>query len=218
MAYIKTYQNWLPYALLANKKASISRVYGNGHTGIDSVANTYGNKVCAVIDGTVLNVYKSATLGNVIEYGTDYVRIAHYHLASCSVAIGDQVVAGQTQIGIEGNTGSYSTGKHLHTSIWIGGVLVDPELYLCGKKEFPKEEAKGEKKYMIRKVVSALNLRESASLSAAKVYANMPVGTVFLVTETKVISGTTWGKVFVVINGKTYTGWSNIATTWSVEI
>lgn len=46
----------------------------------------------------------------------------------------------------------------------------------------------------------------------------MPVGMVFLVTDTVKEGGVTWGKVLVTINGRTYAGWSNIAATWSVEV
>lgn len=219
MAYLKVYQNWLPYALLSDKRGFISKRFGSGHTGIDSVANVYANKVCAVIDGTVTQSYVSSTLGNVVEYSAGNVRIAYYHLASRSVKVGDKVIAGKTAVGVEGSTGSLSNGKHLHTSIWINNVLVDPEPYLCGNKEFPIEDTK-ERKYMIRKVTKVLNLRSSRSLANNSniVYSNMPVDTVFLVTETVIEGGVTWGHVYVTISGKSYSGWSNIATTWSVEV
>ena len=219
MAYLKVYQKWLPYAILSDKRAFISKCFGNGHTGIDSVANVYANKVCAVIDGKVLKVYTSSTLGKVVEYGNDKVKIAYYHLASQAVKVDDKVIAGKTVIGVEGSTGSLSKGKHLHTSMWVDGVLVDPEPYLNGSRDFPTEK-KEERKYMIRKVTKVLNLRSSRSLANSSniVYNNMPVGTVFLVTEVVSEGGVVWGHIYVTISGKSYSGWANIATTWSKEV
>ena len=219
MAYLKVYKNWLPYALLNDKRGFISKRFGGGHTGIDSVGNQLNNQVCAIIDGKVTKSYVSATLGNVVEYGAGCVRIAYYHLASALVNVGDKVIAGKTAIGIEGKTGSLAKGKHLHVSVWINDVLVDPEPYLCGDKELSIKETE-ERKYMSRKVTKALNLRSTRSTADSSniVYKNMPVGTIFLVTETIVEGTVTWGHVYVTIDGKSYVGWSNISTTWSTEV
>jgi murein DD-endopeptidase MepM/ murein hydrolase activator NlpD len=140
MAYIKVYKNWLPYRQMKDRRGFISRRYGSGHTGVDSVGNQYGNPVCAVTDGTVTAVRQSATLGNIVEYENAAVKIAHYHLAKGMVKPGDHVQAGETVLAIEGGTGSLATGKHLHTSMWIHGKEVDPEPYLCGEKTLPGTE------------------------------------------------------------------------------
>ena len=223
MGYLKTIENYPPYALMNDKRGFISRRYGNGHSGVDSVGNEWNNPVCAVIDGKVIQVFKDPQIGNVVKYGYDGFVVGHYHLASVSVKTGQSVKAGKTKIGVEGNTGSLSNGKHLHTGIWVNGSLVDPEPYLTGKKKFPTQnEVKNEwsDEYMIRKVTQVLNLRSSRSLANDNniVYRDMPVGTVFLVTETVTESGTKWGHVYVTINGKSYSGWSNLATTWSKEV
>lgn len=218
--YLKTVNNYPPYALMTDKRGFISRLYGNGHTGVDSVGNQWANPVCAICDGAVLQAYISASLGKVVQYGAGRVKIAYYHLATISVKVGQKVTAGKTQIGIEGNTGALADGKHLHVSIWIDGVLVDPLPYLTGAKTLPVTADEQEDKYMIRKVTKALNLRSTRSLanSSNLVYKDMPVGTVFLVTDTVKEGGVTWGKVLVTIKGRTYAGWSNIAATWSVEV
>lgn len=228
MAYLKVIKDYPPYALMKDKRGFISRLYGNGHTGVDSVGNQWANPVCAIYDGTVLQAYISATLGKVVQYGAGRVKIAYYHLATMSVKVGQTVSAGQ-QIGIEGNTGALADGKHLHISIWIDDVLVDPMPYLTGTKTLPVMKQsqisnalsganKGEK-YMIRKVINPLNLRSTRSLTSNNlVYKNMPNGTIFLVTETKTEGGITWGHVVATIGGKTYAGWSNIAAKWSVEV
>lgn len=218
--YLKTINNYPPYALMTDKRGFISRLYGNGHTGVDSVGNQWANPVCAICDGTVLQAYISASLGKVVQYGAGRVKIAYYHLATISVKVGQKVTAGKTQIGIEGNTGALADGKHLHISIWIDDQLVDPLPYLTGDKTLPDTAAEQEVKYMIRKVTKVLNLRSTRSLANNNnlVYKDMPVGTVFLVTDTVKEGNVTWGKVIVTIKGKTYAGWSNIATTWSVEV
>lgn len=218
--YLKTINNYPPYALMTDKRGFISRLYGNGHTGVDSVGNQWSNPVCAICDGTVLEAYISASLGKVVQYGAGRVKIAYYHLAKMSVKTGQTVTAGKTQIGIEGNTGALADGKHLHISIWIDDQLVDPLPYLTGEKTLPATAAEQEVKYMIRKVTKVLNLRSTRSLANNNnlVYKDMPVGTVFLVTDTVKEGNVTWGKVIVTINGRTYAGWSNIAATWSVEV
>lgn len=134
MAYIKVYATWLPYAQMKDPRGFISKQFGSGHTGVDSVGNEYGNSVCAVADGYVTDVFHSNTLGNVVEYTSGVVRFALYHLAKVNVSAGASIKKGDI-LGIEGATGSLATGKHLHTSMWINDVLVDPEPYLSGKKE-----------------------------------------------------------------------------------
>ncbi len=142
MGYLKIYPEWLPYARMKDRRGFISKRFGGGHSGVDSVGNQYGNPVCAVIDGRVTRVTTSGTLGNTVEYGNGTVRIAHYHLASTAVAVGQTVTAGETVLGVEGSTGSLAKGKHLHTSLWIGGVLTDPEPYLCGDRALESKEVR----------------------------------------------------------------------------
>ena len=218
--YLRTINNYPPYALMTDKRGFISRLYGNGHTGVDSVGNQWANPVCAICDGTVLQAYISASLGKVVQYGAGRVKIAYYHLATISVKVGQKVTAGKTQIGIEGNTGALADGKHLHISIWIDDQLVDPLPYLTGDKTLPYPAAEQEVKYMIRKVTKVLNLRSTRSLANNNnlVYKDMPVGTYLLIVDTVKEGNVTWGKVWTEIGGKTYVGWSNIATTWSVEV
>lgn len=138
VAYLEIFPNWLPYALMKDKRGFVSKFFGNGHTGIDTVGNEWDNPICAVINGFVEKVYNDEKLGNVVIYGDGYVQIAHYHLAKVAVKVGDAVVKGETKIGIEGSTGTSSLGKHLHTSLWIGGFLTDPTEYFSGQKNFPK--------------------------------------------------------------------------------
>lgn len=215
MGYLKTYSTWLPYKLMTDKRGFISLRFGNGHTGIDSVGNEYANKICAVMDGKITKVVKSTTLGNCVYYGAGGIEVAHYHLSSVSVKVGSTVEAGKTAVGVEGSTGTLAKGKHLHTSIWINGVLVDPEPYLCGDKELlipPKKEAKK----MYRRVIKELNLRRTKStVSNSNIVKALPVGTIL---EVIMVDGE-WGHVIAHIgDGTSYHGYSKIASTWSEEV
>ncbi len=140
MAYIKVYRSWLPYGKMKDRRGFISRRYGNGHSGTDSVGNQYDNPVCAIMDGTVMAVKYSESLGHIVEYENAAVKIAHYHLAKVLVKQGDAVKAGETVLAKEGGTGALATGKHLHTSMWVGDKMVDPEPYLSGEKTLPDTE------------------------------------------------------------------------------
>nr|DAG28397.1 MAG TPA: peptidase [Caudoviricetes sp.] len=231
-----SYAKYLPYLCNANPLGRITRKFGaQGHTGVDSItfAGATDWSVCAVCPAKVEKVYTSEAVGNVVQYGYDSVKgrvtLAYYHLGKTLATAGQTVELG-TKIGVMGDTGSLCRGVHLHVSMWIGGVLVDPLPYLTGAKKLPVMQqsqinnaltgAHEGEKYMIRKVTKALNLRSTRSLAnnGNIVLKDMPVGTVFLVTDTVKEGGVTWGKVLVTIKGRTYAGWSNIAATWSVEV
>lgn len=217
--YLRVISKYPAYALMQDQRGFVSQKFGgeNNHTGYDTVGNMMDNPVCAIIDGEVTDAYYSGALGWIAIYQSESVKIAYYHLKKLSVKAGDKVEAGKTRIGIEGGTGTLAKGqKHLHISVWIGGMLVDPEPYLDGAKKFPVSEG-DEDMIEIRKVIKPLNLRSSRSLANDSniVYKDMPNGTVFQVVEKIKEGNTTWGKVYVTIGGKSYAGWSNIASTWS---
>jgi LysM repeat protein len=98
------------------------------HNGID-IANSSGSPIQAAMQGTV------ATIGTHPSYGK-YVILSHSegyqtwyaHLSAYSVKKGQYVSQGQ-KIGEMGNTG-YSTGSHLHFSIFKRGNHVDPLKFL----------------------------------------------------------------------------------------
>ncbi len=212
--YIITYKNWLPYACAADRRGFISKRYGNGHTGIDSVCDCTENPVCAVLDGVVTGVYKTSLLGNVVEYTAGRVIIAHYHLHKVFVKPGDRVQTGKSILGIEGSTGDLSTGKHLHTSMYVDGKLVDPEPYLSGQKSF--DVFTEEKTMAARKIIrDDLNLRTGAGTKYPSVGC-VPVGTLINPTEVIRIGTTTWGKhTCIMADGQPHTGWSNLGDKWS---
>jgi len=75
-------------------------------------------------DGVVIQSLFTTTSGNGISIihkniskYHDYVT-RYWHLDSRALKIGDKVTKGQI-VGIGGNTGSVSTGQHLHFEVWI---------------------------------------------------------------------------------------------------
>jgi len=99
------------------------------HRGID-FAISEGEKIFAPADGVVLESSFETKLGNYLlvkhdeEFSTFYA-----HFKSASVKVGDKISKGQV-IGITGNTGTYSTGPHLHYEVIKSGEKVNPEDYM----------------------------------------------------------------------------------------
>jgi murein DD-endopeptidase MepM/ murein hydrolase activator NlpD len=101
------------------------------HKGIDIDGfASYGAPIGAAADGVVvLAAWDDWGLGyHVIVQHSDGSRTVYAHLSEIWVSQGQSVGQGEG-VGALGSTG-YSTGPHLHFEIWIGGVPVDPLLYL----------------------------------------------------------------------------------------
>ncbi len=94
------------------------------HTGLDFRAPA-GTAIEAIASGKVLLVGKYYLPGNtvVIDHGNGVVSMA-MHLSEILVAEGDRVKRGQAY-GRSGATGRV-TGAHLHLSVSVQGVAVDP--------------------------------------------------------------------------------------------
>jgi len=98
------------------------------HNGID-IANALGTPVRASMAGTVTDTGFNSSYGN-------YVVVSHEggfqtlygHLKSFLVKVGQSVAQGQ-QIGLMGSTG-YSTGNHVHFSIFKWNKALNPLNYL----------------------------------------------------------------------------------------
>lgn len=114
----RSYNNWS----WGNKSGSTARSY---HLGVDIIGSS--DAVMATADGTVAKCgYQSANGNYVVLKHTISGRTVYSfyaHLASCNVKNNERVAKG-TKIGMVGNTGSASRGKHLHfammNSFWPG--------------------------------------------------------------------------------------------------
>lgn len=101
----------------------------NRHYGTD-IAATPGESVLAVLDGTVILSAYTAETGYVIQIQHNQDFISTYkHCGSLLKREGD-VVKGGEAIALVGNTGSLTTGPHLHFELWHRGRPVDPVQYI----------------------------------------------------------------------------------------
>ena len=113
----------------------ITTYYSAGHLGIDiDGCGRDGAPVVAAASGqVVLAAWDDWGLGNqVIIQHADGSRTLYGHLSDIRVVQGQYVAQGEAVGGV-GNTGyAYGGcgGAHLHFELWIGGVPVDPLLYL----------------------------------------------------------------------------------------
>ncbi len=115
-------------------KSSVTSSFGNArmfngvlrsyHTGIDYKAKK-GTPIKAVNDGVVVLAKKRYFAGNsvVVSHGRG-VYSCYYHLSKIVVKKGQKVKKGEI-VGLSGQTGRV-TGPHLHFSMWLDGVIVNP--------------------------------------------------------------------------------------------
>lgn len=103
------------------------------HTGID-IANYRGAPIRAAMSGkVVLNDYRPRGYGRyVVIQHSNGLKTLYGHLNKSFVRSGQWVEQGQL-IGEMGTTG-YSTGNHLHFTIYEHGRLVNPFNYLSGNR------------------------------------------------------------------------------------
>ncbi len=99
------------------------------HQGIDIANVGYTTPIAAAAGGTVTAARYNSSMGNyvTISHGNG-VSTVYMHMSYSTVSVGQTVSQGQT-IGITGSTGD-STGPHLHFSVVVNGVYVDPLDYL----------------------------------------------------------------------------------------
>lgn len=96
------------------------------HYGVDIVASPKAH-ITSVDDGTVVFAGYTIETGNVISIQhRDNIISTYKHASSIYKKLGDKVKVGEV-IGIVGNTGTLSTGDHLHFEIWKDGETVDPK-------------------------------------------------------------------------------------------
>ncbi len=106
----------------------INNVPKDPHSGLD-IAAPLGTAVHAAKAGKVINVGKFYFSGNIVfvDHGQGFIT-SYCHLDSVAVKK-DQIVEQGTIIGTIGRTGR-ATGPHLHWSVSLNGVRVDPQLFI----------------------------------------------------------------------------------------
>lgn len=108
----------------------INNIPKNPHSGLD-IAAPLGAKVQAAKDGRVINIGDYFYTGNIVfvDHGQGFIT-SYCHLDKVTVRIGQQLKTGDI-IGMVGKTGR-ATGPHLHWSVSLNGVRVDPKLFIYG--------------------------------------------------------------------------------------
>jgi murein DD-endopeptidase MepM/ murein hydrolase activator NlpD len=99
------------------------------HYGIDIAAKPK-EPVLATMKGTVIYTGFDPNYGSVItvQHSNGFVSV-YKHNALLLKKDGDEIESGDV-IALVGNTGSLSTGDHLHFEIWYKGKPVDPREYI----------------------------------------------------------------------------------------
>lgn len=101
----------------------------NGHRGTDWNGIPAGTKLPAVADGTIVLVQKSEALGNVAvlkvtRIGLPAVYFGYCHMSKpCAIPVGTKVKMGEA-VGTIGNTGTASSGIHLHLTLGLSKTSV----------------------------------------------------------------------------------------------
>ena len=99
------------------------------HPFVDITAPS-GSVVKATLDGTVIYAGWSEEAGYTIQLQHDGDIVSIYkHNEKLLKTTGDKVSAG-SPIALVGNTGSLTTGDHLHFELWHKGETVDPTKYI----------------------------------------------------------------------------------------
>ena len=99
------------------------------HYGTDIAANP-NESVLVTMDGTVILSTYTAETGYLIgvQHNQDFISI-YKHCGSLLKKEGERVKGGEA-IALVGNSGTLSTGPHLHFELWYKGHPVNPEKYI----------------------------------------------------------------------------------------
>ncbi len=99
------------------------------HLGVD-IMSPKNTPIKAVLDGVVVSADWTVETGNTIAIQHSNNVITFYkHNSALLKKAGDLVKTGEA-IAIIGNTGTLSSGPHLHFELWHDGQAVDPTVYI----------------------------------------------------------------------------------------
>lgn len=108
--------------------SGFGRRWGRMHKGTDFAA-PHGTDIFSTADGVVVHAGWQSGYGQLIKIQHEFgIETRYAHLSKIRVKVGQRVSRGQ-HIGDMGNTGR-STGTHLHYEVRVGGVAVNPMIYL----------------------------------------------------------------------------------------
>ncbi len=106
----------------------LTGVYTIAHKGVDFRAEK-GTKVTAINRGVVRIAREFSVYGKTVVVDHGFGVMSFYmHLSKIKVNVGELVLPGQL-IGLSGDTG-YAEFPHLHLTIRIGGISIDPVKFL----------------------------------------------------------------------------------------
>ncbi len=110
-------------------KISLGFDPGKNHLGVDinAPANT---AVKAIQDGYIISAGWNLETGNTIGIQHQGNMISFYKHNSALLKKTNSFVRAGEAVAIIGNTGTLSTGPHLHFELWINGKPVDPTRYI----------------------------------------------------------------------------------------
>lgn len=161
------YQYPFPLDTITTDFGAVDPEHPNPHRGTDFAPG--GLPIPAVSDGVVVRDERQSGLGNVVTVrADDGIFWACSHMAARTpFNVGDRVARGDT-VGVVGNTGSLSTGRHLHFTMSpssddpANGPVFDSIPYITARltssaggstSPFPSDEAAQEDDDMSYKVI-----------------------------------------------------------------
>ena len=128
---IESASQTVPFVLFPPVTGTVSQSYdaSTEHYAVDVVVPK-NTPVKAVAEGNVVFAGWTTETGYVIIIDHPYNIISVYkHNASLNVRQGNSVTPGQV-IAIAGNSGTMTTGPHLHFELWSGGYALNPEEFI----------------------------------------------------------------------------------------
>lgn len=107
------------------KFGQIDQIHTSPHTGID-YATPLSTQIQSIGDGIVQSVVWDNKIGNTIKVNLENgYQVVYGHLQNFFVKTGEKITEEQI-IATSGNTGSSTTGPHLHLTALYNGNYVDP--------------------------------------------------------------------------------------------